>query len=128
VSAPVLLWFTLPEPKGKPWDVYLAEPWLIDDAKNDGGEYDGLTLEDTRTVYVSAALPRSEQDEVLLHELMHVAYTGNGRLSLTAEELAVSILSPKLIPILKSVGRLRWPTRPAGATAFERRCRRQVRK
>ncbi len=100
------------------WLVALATRSLINSMDDDPDECVGITIFDLRIVLVDAGISRPDQDETVLHELMHVSGHGRG-LKASAEETAVRAISPPLFALLYGMG-LRWPRRPRGACAFER--------
>lgn len=106
-----LLWFRVRDGRRATWSVYFADlPSLA-----------GLCRYDKRTIFVDIKPPALEQDETLLHELLHCAF-GFARLNVTRrrEELHIRRLSPQLYPLLRRLG-LRWPARPDGYRAMRRR-------
>ena len=117
-----LLWFRFRDACGHRWSVALATYAFLN-AYRRGDPCVGLTVYDLRLVLVDCGLPRAEQDETLLHELMHVSQCGRNDLSAMREEDAVRAFSPRLHPVLRRVGGLSWPRRPRGITALESRAR-----
>ena len=110
-----LPWFTFRDPDGRAWKVGLScaddSPALTD--------AHGWTYFASGTVLLDVEESREHQDAIALHEMMHVAF-GLGRDA--AEERIITRLAPRLLPILKQFG-LRFPRRPRGVAALERRAR-----
>jgi hypothetical protein len=134
VKEHTLFWFSFSDRDKRRWKVFLATPHLLNKVwprpnKRTLNGIAGITLTNDRHILIDAAPPRHEQDETLLHEVMHATFTGHNdnaakaaRVSHEAEERAIAAFSPRLFPILKRKG-LRWPARPASAPAFEREAR-----
>lgn len=120
----LLHWFSFRNRQRRTCRVYLATPRLLRVA-SPSQEVRGLYIPRTRDIYIDAAQPRHEQDETLLHEVMHACLDGHHddggeRLSDMHEERAIGIMSPRLLPILRRAAAHAWPERPDGAAAFER--------
>jgi hypothetical protein len=119
-----MLWFTFVDGARQPWRVFLATPSHPELRRR--GPADacvGVTLREQRAIYIDASQPRRDQDETLLHELMHAALTRTPGLGHRTEERVVEALDGPLLAILR---RCQWrpPARPPGARALERRARR----
>ena len=119
-----LRWFAFTSNVGEKWTAILATAPFIA-AVHDGGAAPavGLTIFDLSIVVVDCGLPRAEQDETLLHELMHVASHDRPGLRMSVEEPAVTHISPSLHPLCVVIGGLKWPPRPAGIAALEKLAR-----
>ncbi len=121
----MLRWFSI-RSGGASWPITLvdrAATTVLDGARR-GYRFVGMTFVHTHSIYVDAALPREAQEAVALHEICH-AVLDDANLPLWIEERVVNALSPRLLPVLKANG-FRFPPRPLGAAALERRARKRL--
>lgn len=116
-----LPWFRFRDSRGDEWTTALATSAMLYELM--GEECAGLTHYQWRVVMVDAGLTRDQQDEVLLHEMCHVAAGEKPEgLPVAQEEKAVYAISPRLWPLLKMLG-FSWPKRPRGVRALEKLAR-----
>lgn len=112
-----LPWFEFADHGGRPWRVGLS---CADDSP-DLRDAHGVTYFASSAVLIDAENQREDQDAIVLHELLHVACADHyGRDK--DEERIVSKAAPRLLRILRQFG-LRFPRRPQGVAALERRAR-----
>jgi len=120
----LLFWFGFRNRQRRRCRVYLATPRLLRVA-SPSQEVRGLFIPKTRDIYIDAAQPRADQDETLLHEVLHACLDGHAEeggevLSDMHEERAIGLISPRLLPILRRAAAHAWPERPDAAESFER--------
>jgi hypothetical protein len=114
-----LLWDTFRNVDRKMWCVYLATEETVPGFAED---LYGITFRDTREIFINVAYTIDEQNETRMHEQMHAARPLDccETLSANAEERAISVISPKLFPVLKQYC-LEWPSRPKGYLGLRRK-------
>lgn len=118
-AAAPLKWFDFRDHKHSRWSVFLSSAEHRHTVDLEWA--DGLTYFASKRVLIAVENDRTKQDEILLHELMHVAcgdeYGKDGH-----EERIITKLAPRLLPLLRKFG-LRFPRRPRGVAAIEQAVR-----
>jgi hypothetical protein len=113
---PPLVWFDFEDHAGTRWKVALScehdSPALE--------ECHGLAYFESSAVLIDVDQSRDEQDAIVLHELLHVAY--GGAKDNPGEEAFVKRAAPRLLKILRQFG-FKLPRRPRGVGELERRVR-----
>ena len=131
-------WATFKDGKGKQWIVDLTSSEIDHNSltSEQGEPYLGCTLLEENRIVIEASAPRSEQDYILLHELMHVACNDTvlreelkeirtGDRAEEAEEAVIRTVSASLYKILRQFG-LAWPKRTRAACSLERAARKKA--
>jgi len=118
-------WFSFRNHDGTIWTVKWASHDAYPELRGQPGSrgYDGLTEPGEKLITLDAAAFRSVQDRITLHEIMHASVDGVDGVSGKAEEKVITVMAPRLYPILHKFG-LRWPDRPEGFIALEKKARR----
>lgn len=117
MTSDALFWFDFKDAHRKWWHVYLASPELVPMFRD--GTY-GVTFFKSREIFINVTHTLRDQDETLMHELLHVAFGEDSVVSHATEEKAVSAVSPALYPVLAQFA-LSWPERPRGYDTLRRR-------
>ena len=116
-----LLWFRVKDKAGRQWSIYLScreiSPELTVNA--------GITWREERTILVNVEPDSFEQDDTVLHELMHASLE-DADLPAETEEYAVASSTPQLLHMLQKSVKLKWPKRPPGYNSLARYARRHI--
>lgn len=117
-----LTWWTERDEQGHMWPIILTSDDLTPQiaTREPGNKVIlGITLRNERVIYMWAGQTLAELHENTLHELMHLSCEYQRRLTLAAEEHAVTVISPRLLPILRRNG-LSLPPLPPGWRGLQR--------
>ena len=117
-----ILWKKLRDLNGHWWRLYLSSGEHHKEFHHVNGNAAGLTFLDDRDIFVDSLPPQSEQDETVLHELLHAAFQA-AKWHPKNEERLIRKLSPQLFSLLKGIG-FKLPARPGGVSRMRKRSRR----
>ena len=117
-----LFWFAVKDREGRQWRVYLS----CKDLSPELTVNCGVTWRADRLILVNVEQPAYEQDDTVLHELLHVSLEDTN-LPDETEEYCIASMTPPLLCMLQRIAKLKWPKRPEGYNSLARYARRHLR-
>lgn len=116
-----ILWFKVTPKQGKPYEVWLTCDELDEDLEGNSGRL----VYETRRILINVVDPPYEQEDTVLHELLHAALSW-ADLPAETEEYCVAQATPHLLHFLRQSSKIKFPKRPEGYTRLARFARRNI--